>query len=140
MCVRRFFALGTIVAVALGVSLAGGSSAGAAKAPTGDPVTIMTIGEFEVAQAGSANPEVSGGVKARADAINKAGGLKDASGATHKLKVEVCNTNNDPNKATQCARDAVDKGVAAARRGRPRTPDRGRNGERCRRNHGGRDR
>ena len=121
MRVRRFFALGTVVAVSLSIPLTGGSisaspvaaNAGAGKASTGDPITIMTIGEFEVAAAGSANPEVSGGVEARAQAINKAGGLKDASGATHKLKVKVCNTNNDPNQATQCARDAVDLGVAA---------------------------
>ncbi len=79
----------------------------------GDPVTIYTIGEYEVTVAGSSNPEVSGAVEARAKAINKAGGLKDATGVTHKLKVVVCNTNNDPNLAEQCARDAVDDDAAA---------------------------
>ncbi len=79
----------------------------------GDPVTIYTIGEYEVTVAGSSNPEVSGAVEARAKAINKAGGLKDATGVTHKLEVVVCNTNNDPNRAEQCARDAVDDDAAA---------------------------
>ncbi|HEX6310006.1 MAG TPA: ABC transporter substrate-binding protein [Acidimicrobiia bacterium] len=79
----------------------------------GDPITIMTIGEFDVAAAGSSNPEVSGAVEARAEAINEAGGIEDASGVTHELRVEVCNTDNDPNQAEQCARDAVEQGVAA---------------------------
>ena len=101
---------------ALLVSLGSVASVGAATSQAtkkGDPITIMTIGEFEVAAAGSHNPEVSGAVEARAKAINKAGGLKDATGTAHKLVVEVCNTDNDPNKAQQCANDAVDKGVAA---------------------------
>ena len=89
------------------------SAAFAAKATKGNPVTIYTIGEYEVASAGSSNPEISGAVEARAKAINKAGGLKDATGATHDLKVVVCNTNNDPNRAEQCARDAVDAHAAA---------------------------
>src|SRR5689334_19655693 len=95
------------------VSVAALPAGAAHAAKKGDPVTIMTIGEFEVAVAGSHNPEVSGAVEARAKAINKAGGLKDATGTAHKLKVEVCNTNNDPNTAAQCARDAVDKHAAA---------------------------
>ena len=89
------------------------AAAFAAKATKGPPVTIYTIGEYDVASAGSSNPEISGAVEARAKAINKAGGLKDATGATHDLKVVVCNTNNDPNRAEQCARDAVDDHAAA---------------------------
>jgi ABC-type branched-subunit amino acid transport system substrate-binding protein len=86
-------------------------SAGGSK--QGDPVKVMTIGEFKVASAGSSNPEVSGAVQARAKVINRKGGLKDASGVTHKLQVIVCNTDNDPNKADACARRAVDEKVAA---------------------------
>jgi ABC-type branched-subunit amino acid transport system substrate-binding protein len=111
---RRVAIVVTVSCVlALGTPLSVDASTRHAAAKKGDPVTIMTIGEFEVAVAGSANPEVSGAVRARAKAINQAGGLKDASGTTHKLKVDVCNTNNDPNKAEQCARKAVDEGVAA---------------------------
>jgi len=95
----------SLVPAAVAAAKGGGSK--------GDPVTIYTIGEYEVSVAGSANPEISGAVEARAKAINKAGGLKDAAGVSHELKVVVCNTNNDPNKAEQCARDAVDDGAAA---------------------------
>ena len=52
-------------------------------------------------------------MQARAKAINKAGGLKDASGKTHQLQVIVCNSALDPNKATQCANDAVAQKVVA---------------------------
>ncbi len=79
----------------------------------GDPITIMTIGEFDVTAAGSSNPEVSGAVEARAEAINKAGGIEDVNGVTHELRVDVCNTDNDPNRAEQCTRDAVEQGVVA---------------------------
>lgn len=89
------------------------ASAGGSKKFTGDPIKVATVGEFAVAEAGTSNPEVSGAVEARAEAINKAGGLKDASGKTHKVEVTVCNTNNDPNKAAQCTRDAIEDGVVA---------------------------
>lgn len=88
-------------------------AARAGQATKGDPIKIMTIGEFQVTAAGSANPEVSGAVEARAKAINKAGGIEDADGVAHKVEVVVCNTDNDPNKAEACARDAVDQEVAA---------------------------
>jgi ABC-type branched-subunit amino acid transport system substrate-binding protein len=111
--IRRVALIVTVACVVAAVAAPVGSASGRAQKKKGDPVTIMTIGEFEVAAAGSANPEVSGAVEARAKAINRAGGLKDASGVIHKLKVKVCNTDNDPNKAEQCARDAADSGVAA---------------------------
>jgi ABC-type branched-subunit amino acid transport system substrate-binding protein len=108
--IRRVALVACVIAI---VAAPIGSAAAAAPKTKGDPVTIMTIGEFEVAAAGSSNPEVSGAVEARAKAINRAGGLKDARGTTHKVKVNVCNTDNDPNKAEQCAREAADTGVAA---------------------------
>jgi ABC-type branched-subunit amino acid transport system substrate-binding protein len=104
---------GVLAALVGSLAVVPGGVAGAAAKPTGAPITIETIGEFQVTTGGSANPEVSAAVQARAKAINKAGGLKDASGATHKLNVIVCNTNNDPNQAEQCARKAVDSKVAA---------------------------
>ncbi len=80
---------------------------------TGDPLKVGTMGEFDVPSAGTSNPEWPGAVQARAKAINKAGGLKDASGKTHQLQVIVCNSALDPNKATQCANDAVAQKVVA---------------------------
>lgn len=113
----RLLAIATTTALAIaGVAATALSPVGASthlKKFTGDPVKVATIGEFEVAQAGTSNPEVSGAIEARAKAINKAGGLKDASGKTHKVEVIVCNTNNDPNKAAQCMRDALAEGVVA---------------------------
>ncbi|HZP28353.1 MAG TPA: ABC transporter substrate-binding protein [Acidimicrobiia bacterium] len=95
-----------------GSALAAPASAPAAKF-TGDPVKVATMGEFDVPSAGTSNPEWPGAVQARAKAINKAGGLKDASGKTHELQVIVCNSALDPNKATQCANDAVAQKVVA---------------------------
>ncbi len=108
-----------VAAIALAVALlpTATARAGAPARPkakfTGPPLTVMTIGEFQVASVGSANPELAGAVKARAKAINANGGIKDASGATHQVKVIACNTNLDPNRATQCAQDAADRGVVA---------------------------
>jgi ABC-type branched-subunit amino acid transport system substrate-binding protein len=107
---RRVALLG---ALALVISLVPATASSAGGSKQGDPVKVMTIGEFKVAAAGSSNPEVSGAVQARAKAINRRGGLKDASGVKHKLEVIVCNTDNDPNKAAACARQAQDEGVAA---------------------------
>ncbi len=109
---RRLAILAVAVSLS-GLTATASTAAAGAKKPTGDPIKVMTIGEFEVAEAGSANPEVSGAIEARAKAINKKGGLEDASGVKHELDVVVCNTNNDPNRAAQCARDAVDQKVVA---------------------------
>ncbi len=115
-------AVAVVVAVALGAAGAvayaapsahSGAAAAKAKKFTGDPIKVGTMGEFDVPSAGTSNPEWPGAVEARAKAVNKAGGLKDASGKTHELQVIVCNSALDPNKAEQCARDAVAQKVAA---------------------------
>ncbi|MGH9030683.1 MAG: ABC transporter substrate-binding protein, partial [Acidimicrobiia bacterium] len=110
---RRLVPMVALVLASAGFPIA---SAGAGEQKpkfTGDPITVMTIGEFAVAAVGSENPELAGAVKARARAINKAGGLEDTSGDTHNLNVIACNTDLDPNRSEQCARDAVDEGVVA---------------------------
>ncbi len=66
-----------------------------------------------VLAAGTKSPELSGAVLAHAKTINNSGGIKDASGKTHKLVVVVCTTKLDPNQAETCARDAVAKDVVA---------------------------
>jgi len=107
------------VVVGLGIATSGSPASGApdraTRAPkfTGEPVTVATMGEFDVPSAGTKNPEWPGAVQARAKEINKGGGLKDANGDTHELKVVVCNAALDPNKAEQCARDAAEAKVAA---------------------------
>ena len=113
---RRFVTLGMLLVLAVSAltSVAGAAPTRARSAKfTGDPIKVATMGEFDVASAGTKNPEWPGAVQARAKAINKAGGLKDASGKTHQLQVIVCNSALDPNKATQCANDAVAQKVVA---------------------------
>ena len=75
---------------------------------TGEPLKIMTIGDFAVSASGDEYPEVSGAVEARVEAINAAGGING-----RPVEVVVCNTNLDPNQAAQCARDAVEEEVVA---------------------------
>lgn len=107
-------ALGIGVAVGLlGASFAAPVGAQSKPKFTGEPVTVMTYGEFDVPATGTSDPEWPGAVKARAKAINESGGLKDAGGDTHKVEVLVCNTGLDPNKASACAQEAVDAGVVA---------------------------
>jgi ABC-type branched-subunit amino acid transport system substrate-binding protein len=113
---RRLSAVAAVsLAVATLPSVVAGADARAQQKPkfTGDPITVMTIGEFDVSAVGSANPELPGAVKARAKTINKNGGIEDASGETHQVKVIACNTNLDPNRSEQCARDAADTGAVA---------------------------
>ena len=106
---------GVVVAALVGAVLALPASARTRHGGkfSGEPITVMTFGEFDVAATGSKNPEWPGAVKARAKAINAAGGLEDASGATHQVKVIECNTALDPNRARECAEEAVDEGVVA---------------------------
>jgi branched-chain amino acid transport system substrate-binding protein len=78
---------------------------------TGDAVTVAYVGDFD--SLGTSFPEVPGAVKARAKAINKAGGLEDASGATHKVVATTCNSAVDPNETQACIQDAIDAGAVA---------------------------
>jgi branched-chain amino acid transport system substrate-binding protein len=78
---------------------------------TGDPVRVAYIGDFD--SLGTSFFEVPGAVKARVKAINSSGGLKDASGETHKVVATTCNSAVDPNKTQSCAQDAIDAGAVA---------------------------
>ena len=92
-------------ALAASVVAVGATTAGAAAKPTGTPIKLMTI--FEKS-AGIGNPDTADGAIAAAKAITKAGGL-----GGRPVQVIVCDTANDPNKAADCGRQAVDQGVAA---------------------------
>lgn len=80
-------------------------TASTAAKTTGDPVEVMVIYEKS---AGVANPEIPDGAKAAAKALNKKTGV-----GGRPVKVLVCDTNNDPNTAADCGRQAVDQGVVA---------------------------
>jgi ABC-type branched-subunit amino acid transport system substrate-binding protein len=106
-------ALSVVTALATVLSGLAATGAGAGTKSSGEPVTVVAIGEWEVAAVGTSNPEWPGAIKARAKAINAKGGLEDATGAKHRLRVIECNANLDANTAGQCAREAVDEGAIA---------------------------
>ena len=102
--VRRIVSGAAVAALAIGVGVAP-VGAGTSAKPSGDPVKVMVIYEKS---AGVANPEIPDGAKAAAKAMNKADGI-----GGRPVKVLVCDTNNDPNTAADCGRQAVDEGVVA---------------------------
>ncbi len=97
----RVIGVMTIAALALPVALV----APAAAKPSGDPVKVMVIAELT---SGISNPEIPEGAQAAAKAMNK----KDGIGG-RPVEVLVCDTNNDPNTAAECGREAVSEGVVA---------------------------
>jgi branched-chain amino acid transport system substrate-binding protein len=80
----------------------------AAKQPTGEPIKVMTMGQFDAPKLGMKQPELSAAVEARARAINDAGGIDG-----RPVEVLKCNFDGNPNRGTVCANDAVKQGVVA---------------------------
>jgi ABC-type branched-subunit amino acid transport system substrate-binding protein len=73
---------------------------------TGDPVTVMTMSTYDTDTFNAkAVLDIAQGAVVQ---INNDGGL-----GGHELKLITCNDSADPNKAADCARQAVDEGVAA---------------------------
>ena len=89
------------------VALAGGGASAVQARSDGAPIAVMTMGEF------FANPQWPVAVKARFADLNRAGGIQDAAGTRHKVKVIVCDTEADPVQTQQCAQRAVDDRVVA---------------------------
>lgn len=73
--------------------------------PSGTPISIELI--YDNTGPGAA-PELIEGENAAIKVINQAGGING-----HPLKLIVCATQNDPNQADSCARQAVSDKVAA---------------------------
>jgi ABC-type branched-subunit amino acid transport system substrate-binding protein len=114
---RTGVVLAGALAVALGLSGCGstdatGSNTGSANEPlaglTGDPIRVMTIGNWTQPQLGTANPEFPAGAQAAAAAVNAAGGIDG-----RPIDVIVCSDELSTDTARQCALDAVDDGVVA---------------------------
>lgn len=73
---------------------------------TGDPVTVMTISTYDTDTLNAkAVLDIAQGAVVQ---INNEGGL-----GGHELKLITCNDSADPNKAADCARQAVEQKVAA---------------------------
>ena len=96
----RVIALMALVALSLPVA-----AVPAAAKPSGDPVKVMVIHE---ASTGVASPEIPDGAIAAAEALNKKNGVGGSP-----VEVLVCDTNNDPNTAAECGRQAIEEGVIA---------------------------
>jgi ABC-type branched-subunit amino acid transport system substrate-binding protein len=73
---------------------------------TGDPIKVMTIAPVDTAAINT--PEIVTAAEAATITINNAGGI-----GGHKLELIACNDGNDPNTASECARQAVDEDVVA---------------------------
>jgi branched-chain amino acid transport system substrate-binding protein len=74
----------------------------------GDPIRVMTIGNWTQPQLGTANPEFPAGAQAAAAAYNAEGGLDG-----RPIEVIACSDELNTDTARQCARDAVEQGVVA---------------------------
>ncbi len=73
---------------------------------TGDPVKVMTLTAYDTDTLNvKAILDIAQGAVV---SINNAGGI-----GGHELELITCNEGADPNKAADCARQAVDEGVAA---------------------------
>lgn len=73
---------------------------------TSGPIKVMVLSQITSPSFGF--PEAESAVKARASAVNDAGGING-----RKIEVLVCDTKGDQNETANCARKAVSEGVAA---------------------------
>ncbi|MGH8978907.1 MAG: ABC transporter substrate-binding protein, partial [Acidimicrobiia bacterium] len=96
--------LGAAVATALVVG--GGGLPAAAAAPSNPAVKLMLMSEFS---GGVTTPEIADGAKAAVKALNKKDGINGS-----RVSLTVCDTENDPNTATDCGQKAVDGKYLAA--------------------------
>jgi len=72
----------------------------------GEPVYVMTLAPIDTAAVNT--PEVLNAATGAVRFINDAGGLNK-----HEVKLIACNDGHDPNKAADCARQAVEKRAIA---------------------------
>ena len=91
---------------AAATSAASSSAAGTSSAASGAPIKLMTMGPVSSPQ--FSLPSIPVGAQIAVDAINSAGGIDG-----HKVQLIVCNDQNNPNTAAQCARQAIKEKVAA---------------------------
>jgi ABC-type branched-subunit amino acid transport system substrate-binding protein len=94
------------VALASTAACSGSDSNGSGNDAAGGPFKVMLISTIQSAAFGF--PEAADGANAAAKEINDAGGING-----HKVEVEVCNDQFDPNAAAACAQKAVQEKVSA---------------------------
>ena len=82
------------------------STSSSSAASSGAPIKLMTMGP--VSSPAFSIPSIPAGAQIAVNEINSAGGVNG-----HKLMLIVCNDQNNPNTAAQCAREAIKDKVAA---------------------------
>jgi ABC-type branched-subunit amino acid transport system substrate-binding protein len=111
---QRLVALVVGVACALAVAACGSSSSSssssssgaASSAGGGAPIKLMTMGPISSPQ--FSLPSIPVGAQIAVNKLNAAGGING-----HKVQLIVCNDQNNPNTAAQCAREAIKDKVTA---------------------------
>lgn len=81
-------------------------SSGTSSSADGKPIKLMTVGPVEAPE--FSLPSVPVGAEVAIDEINQAGGING-----RRLQLITCNDEQNPNKATLCARQAIKDGVTA---------------------------
>ena len=97
-------ALAALAVAACGSS--GSASTGGAAAGSGSPIKLLVLSQLQATA--FSFPEIASGAEAAAGAINAVGGVNG-----HKIQVDTCNDQGDPNVAATCGRTAVQGGYAA---------------------------
>jgi len=97
-----------IAAAFVVVACTGSSGSGTPTAATGTPIKVMATSPFSGAASITNYPEMIPAVKARAAAVNAAGGING-----HPIQIETCDDQTNANLAANCARQAVTDGVVA---------------------------
>ena len=84
----------------------GTGSAGGTGGSNASTIKLLVISQLQAAA--FSFPEIEDGARAAAEAINAAGGVNG-----HKIQIDACNDQGDPNVAGTCARKAVQQHYAA---------------------------
>lgn len=101
----RFLVVGLLTFTLLSLGSTSAGSSAPAK-PKGEPIRLMVLGLFS--GAGYDFDDVPNAAKAAAAALNKKNGING-----RPVEIIVCDTQLDPNKPAECARQAVEENVTA---------------------------
>ncbi|MGC9537414.1 ABC transporter substrate-binding protein [Streptomyces sp. UG1] len=96
----------TIAAGTLSLSACGTASSGDSSADGKGALKLLVVSQLEASS--FSFPEIADGAKAAAAAINADGGVNG-----HRIQIDACNYQGDPNVAATCGRKAVQGGYAA---------------------------
>ena len=91
---------------ALALSACGSDSGDSSGGGSDGPIKLLVISQLHAEL--FSFPEIEGGAKAAAESINAAGGVNG-----HKIQIDLCNDQGNPNVAATCGRKAVSGGYAA---------------------------